>query len=53
MPLSAACVEDGEAAGFVDLQAEGHRAEADAGDVEAGAAETNVLHGAALSFLRE
>ena len=38
-------VEDGEAAGLVDLQAEGHRAEADAGDLEAGATETNVLHG--------
>ncbi len=38
------CVEDGEAAGLVDLEAERHRAEADAGDVEAGAAETYVLH---------
>ena len=38
-------VEDGEARGLVDLEAECHGAEADAGDLEPGAAETNVLHG--------
>jgi hypothetical protein len=42
-------VEVGKAGGLVDLEAERHRAEADAGDLEAGAAESNVLHGVVLS----
>ena len=43
-------IEDRARAVLVDLEAEGHGAEADAGDLEAGAAETNVLHGAVLSL---
>ena len=45
-------IEDGARAVLVDLESEGHGAEADPRDLEPGAAETNVLHGAVLSVER-
>ena len=44
MPPSAAWSRIASDCRLVDLETEGHRAEADAGDVEAGTAEANVLH---------
>ena len=38
-------VEDGDRGGLVALQPEGHRAETEAGDLEAGAAEADMAHG--------
>ena len=45
MPFSAAWSRMAKLDGLVDLEAEGHGAEADARNLESGAAETNVLHG--------
>jgi len=43
---SGRAVEDGDGCRFVALQPERHCAEAEAGEMEPGAAETDVVHGA-------
>ena len=49
MPPSAAAFEDRVALRLVALQTEGHGAEAEAGNGEAGAAEGRVFHNRSLS----
>ncbi len=44
-PVGAGAIENGDGGRLVALEAEGHRAEAEAGDGEAGTAEMDVAHG--------